>query len=44
METLYENENLAIRLVTFTNSTENKIKISAYKRLLEVTKQLGWTT
>lgn len=44
MDSNYENECLAIRLISATNSTDSKLKNSAYKRLLEVSNQLGWTS
>ena len=42
MENTYENENLAIRYVTLTSSSDTKIKIGAYKKLIDICKQLNW--
>jgi hypothetical protein len=38
----YSNESLAMRYVTLTGSSDMKIKVTAYKKLLDLVKSLGW--
>ena len=44
MDNQYENESLAVRMITLTNSPDTKIKVSAYKKLVDVCKQMGWSS
>ena len=44
MDNTYENESLAVRLVTLTTSTDTKTKVAAYKKLIDVCKSMGWTS
>jgi len=38
----YEKQYLALRFGVMTQSSDNKVKIEGYKKLIESCKNLGW--